>query len=547
MTQRLVLSGLPVALSRVLVVGESPCRSLGDSTSATYLVWEQVRAALSAAQLTASMRGIASTKLMYERLRDPVTDSVREQEISIRATSMTEPWQSMTADSLRKVGYVVTERDGWMIYHAPDIDVLLSDLFLEDHCFRLAPSSDPERIGIAFEPIQARRRTPEIRGTLWVDRRSSELRRMEFRYANIARERAQYAGGTSEFVRMANGAWVISQWEIRMPLLERRRTGPRLGRHGPPTLQIHTAGVKINGGQLLSVRQGDDTLWSRPPMVLAGSVSDSASQPVAAARISLSGTSHAAVSDAAGRFTIADVITGAYTVEVRTPSLDSIGVVHESRLGFTDAAAAFPIVVPSARQIAATLCSNSPAMRAPGATRGVIAGRVSGSGAPSSVRNTQVVAEWAEGPAGADSSADDATRRQRIETRSDARGMFRLCGVPIGVDLILRAAGDGGSSAPARTIILAGQSYTYVSLMLDSAASYGADPAGAALEESARNAMVDREGEALVRRPSEGPNQGLFSTNTEPLKEWARIRVSPFPSRISVLRDVRGLPPLIVD
>jgi hypothetical protein len=126
--------------------------------------------------------------------------------------------------------------------------------------------------------------------------------------------------------------------------------------------------------------------------------------------------------------------------------------------------------------------------------------------------------------------------------------MFRLCGVPIGVELILRAAGDAGSSAPARTIIPAGRSYAYVSLTLDSTASHGADPSGFMLGESARKAMVEMEADTLAERVSgKDPGQGLFRRNTEPLKEWARIRVAPFPNRISALRDVRGVPPPIVD
>ena len=474
--QRLALTGLPVTLTAIPIVSQSPCRALGNAGSTTYLVWEQVRAALSAAQVTAGMQELASTKLMYERLIDPQTDSLEEQKLRTQTSSMAEPWRSVTADSLHRAGYLGSERGGFIIYHAPNLDVLLSNVFIEDHCFRLAPSPNPERIGIAFEPIPGRRRIPEIRGTLWVDRRSSELRQMEFGYTNIPRERERYAAATSEFARMANGAWVISQWEVRMPLLERSATGPRVGRNGPRTLETYVGSIKIDGGQLLLVQRGDDTLWSRPQLVLTGSVTDSASRPVTNARVRVTGLPHSAFSDTTGRFALANVSPGTYTVQVRTASLDSMGVIYESRRDFMDDAVWLPLVIPSASQVAAQRCSSDPTLWATRETRGIIAGRVVMSGRRSGLRNAQVVAEWVEVPSGADVSSGSEGNTRALEARTDARGFFRICGVPVGVDLVVRAAGDGASSAPVRTMLKAGESYGYVSLTLDSGAGRGSGP-----------------------------------------------------------------------
>ena len=47
---------------------------------------------------------------------------------------------------------------------------------------------------------------------------------------------------------------------------------------------------------------------------------------------------------------------GQYTVEVRTPSLDSVVAVHQSALTVLDADARVELRVPSAAQVAATLC-----------------------------------------------------------------------------------------------------------------------------------------------------------------------------------------------
>lgn len=494
-SQRLVLTGLPVRLNTVAVVGTNPCRSLGDSTAGTYLVWEQVRGALAGLQLTANGQGEAATTLLYERIIEPA-GRIREQTSSIRAESMRQPWRSLSSDSLSRAGYVIAHEDGSMTYQAPGLDVLLSDLFLVDHCFRIAPTSDAGRVGIAFEPTPARRRIAEIQGTLWVDRKSSELRSMEFRYANIVRERAERAGGDMEFVRRTNGAWVISHWEIRMPLLERRAGRATSGVPGAlPVSEVRVTGIKISGGELLMVRRGSDTLWARAPLVLAGSVADSVSgRPVEGARVTLIGTSLTGVTNAAGGFTVADVLPGAYEVEVRTPSLDSIGAVHRSRVGFTDPAVSFQIRTPAARQRAGTICAGSGTAPAPASDRrGLIAGALNTRGDTLALRNAKIVAEWREPSSDARVATAGAKRTRWVEARTDARGLFRICDAPVNTALVLQAETENRSSAPVRASVPGDQRFTHVSLTLDESTDRGAIFTGIVLDDSARGPIADVE------------------------------------------------------
>jgi len=42
----------------------------------------------------------------------------------------------------------------------------------------------PNAVGLGFEPVKGRR-VPEIKGTLWVDRGSSELRVLDYEYVNV--------------------------------------------------------------------------------------------------------------------------------------------------------------------------------------------------------------------------------------------------------------------------------------------------------------------------------------------------------------------------
>src|SRR6185437_14284129 len=82
--------------------------------------------------------------------------------------------------------------------------------------------ADARTIGVAFTPAPTRRNIPEIAGTLWIDRASAELRSLEYHYVDLPdmpREALERVGGDIEFARMRGGGWVISAWDIRMPLL----------------------------------------------------------------------------------------------------------------------------------------------------------------------------------------------------------------------------------------------------------------------------------------------------------------------------------------
>ena len=64
------------------------------------------------------------------------------------------PFVTPLADVLHEEGYVVPDTlapPAW-IYYAPDAEVLLSDAFLENHCFQVLPPEE-ERVGLAFRPL----------------------------------------------------------------------------------------------------------------------------------------------------------------------------------------------------------------------------------------------------------------------------------------------------------------------------------------------------------------------------------------------------------
>jgi hypothetical protein len=461
-TQRLVLTGVQISLDTVRVASAGVCRRLvGDTAVATFSVWEQARTALAATEASTSAGTISATTVTYERTLDPSGKRVVQQHTAVHTALVAQPWHSPPPDSLRRVGYVIVGRDS-ATFRAPGLDMLLSSAFIEDHCFHLVTSRDSSRIGIAFEPTSARSRVSEIRGTLWLDRVSSELRSLDFRFVNVvAKVNAGNAGGEMEFVRMANGVWAISRWSLRLSTLERRMVRPGLGGSRGPDGVI--ASLYVKGGELALALLGADTLWSRAPLVLRGTVVDSASDAaIPNARLTLEETGLSARTDNAGRFAISGVLPGDYLLAVQTPSLDSVSAVHEFVLAFTDSQLPLHVRVPNAPQFAAALCGTGRARAPEDELRGVVFGTIGIAGDSVPPANARVIAEWTD-------SAGQPLRG--VATQTDARGQFRLCGVPVSTAVVLRAEVDAASAKPTDVRMMPQARFARVDLLLDRVAA----------------------------------------------------------------------------
>ena len=144
---------------------------------------------------------------------------VLEEERTYDRRFTSRPFVAADPEQLAERGFVETPTFGTWRYYAPDADVLLSDAFLDTHCFRLQRTerNDEQLIGLAFEPIPGRR-VPEVKGVLWLDQSTARLRSIEFGYVNLHSEvRGQYGGGKVILAELPNGTWIVREWEIRMP------------------------------------------------------------------------------------------------------------------------------------------------------------------------------------------------------------------------------------------------------------------------------------------------------------------------------------------
>lgn len=241
------------------------------------------------------------------------------------------------------------------------------------------------------------------------------------------------------FARLPTGAWMISRWDIRMPVQEAFVSGGFAGATRVSDLRL--AEIKLTGGDLVLVRRGRDTLFTGTALTLTGQVKDSLSgKGVAGARVALADTRHETRTDVDGRFRVPDVLPGNYVIAVHTSALDSIGTAVQVPFTVLDARTPAAIQLPAAEQVALLVCGN----RRVGLLTGTA--RLRGdSAAPGAMR---VSVEWPE--------AGSAGQVRALEARADSAGRFRVCGVPLETMLTIRVTGDSVIAEPVTRLLASG-------------------------------------------------------------------------------------------
>jgi hypothetical protein len=415
------------------------CRALPRAGEPAAAVWAEVRKALGVAAWTERQRAFSFRLVQHERELDPASLAVRREATRYLAGVAANPYQTRTPRELAERGYVEARGDT-SVYFAPDAGVLLSDEFLDAHCFWLEAGGREEQglVGLAFEPTRTARRTG-IRGVLWVDRRSGELRHLDFRYPSLELGGpTEELGGRVEFEPLPGGAWVVRRWHIRMPRVAQHVTRFR----GTTSFQNVVQSIREEGGEILEVRTPRGELVRAAGRArLAGVLHDGAgSGPLAGAAVRLAGTSWATRTDGEGSFRMDELPEGRYRVEVDHPRLDSLAVslpAWEMELK-RDAEARLELATPSRREILAALC---PGGITPG--WGVLLGTVRGTAG--AVQGTVVTVDWSRwevsdgeyrGMGWASSSPTVVQQHRKLATSTlDDRDRYRVCGVPADVPL----------------------------------------------------------------------------------------------------------------
>jgi len=442
-----------ISLEGIETQGTRRCEVRPREGLAVNTAWEEARTALAAAAWTQE-RGLYRYEMVdVVRRLDRDGRRVLSEERQYRQGYRKAPYVSRAADSLAATGFARISSEG-AVYWAPDANVLLSDSFLNTHCFALKRGEDEaeDLLGLTFEPVPGRR-VSDIEGTLWLERESAELRRLDFRYRNLNLPDALLRGspgGRVEFEALPNGTWIVSAWSIRMPQ-GGSAANPLTGR-----IDARLEGITVQGGEVVSVRGNEGVvLESDLGGRIVGTVFDSLQVGLPGARVFIEGTEGASaevITDEEGRFQISRLEPGVYDVNFTYAYFEPFGYRPEPfRVEVEDAEtpAQVNFAAPTQRQVVARLCRSQEQERSPAAGgalvfSGILAGRVTddaGNAVPDA--DVRVVARaYAVRTSGAESGSDSPVReamlreeRTGVVVKTNAAGYYLACWVPVDTTL----------------------------------------------------------------------------------------------------------------
>ena len=428
-----------ITLGAVHVVGAQSCSDQTPSPSAgAAQAWTEVRTALEASALTRDQRLVTTAALRFQRdLR--IDGTVNYTDTTQRGRSGERPFFAPAPAVLERDGYFRHHDDGSEDFYAPDEAVLLSPGFARLHCVSEYPEvrhgSDGTEIALAFVP-RDRATRPDIRGLIWIDSATSELRRVEFEYMRISlRAPADSIGGTVEFRHLASGAWIVSTWSLRMPrfrMVDRRNN-------------YYVLDGYIQVGGSASVTRDVATPGPNVPRRIVGSVFDSlANGPLAGAHVHLADLGRDAVADSLGAFRFDSVGAGVHTLWADHPRLDALGLFSlGTSVDLTpQVVTSVTLAVPQFATIWRRVCSSAAPANPDDA---ILFGRVTTGTASIASYGTAIAASWV--PAPATPSALPAQRRA-LRAQVDSSGNYSVCGVPAGSLLTLSIEDGERTSIP---------------------------------------------------------------------------------------------------
>lgn len=412
---------IPTLLEPVRVL-DSPNCPRRDDRAAAFALWDQARSALLAAVVARETEKAVIKRLHFDRQLTSDGFTPLSQVVHVDSSAGARPFvATRQAAEFIERGFV-DDSANVAVFNGPDADVMLDDAFPRGYCFRLADADRdrPHQIGLAFEAASHKRGRVDVEGAVWIDSTSRSLVEIVFRYVGIDQRFDKFEpGGRVSFQTMADGAPIIDRWLIRpigVPATSRN-------------VHVSPNDLHESGGEVARARWEDGKTWVAPLGTLTGIVTQDR-RPAGDRVVTLAGTDYAAVSDSAGRFTIPDLIPGPYSVAVADTLLAPLDIVLKTQVSFVaarDSTISVVFEAPTAEDYAAQMCSRTP----PAAGRAVIVGRaLSSDGSP--VASAQVEAAL----------ISEAGIVQVSKEKTDARGLFHICNVPVGAKLQVRIEHD---------------------------------------------------------------------------------------------------------
>lgn len=411
----LAVPGVRITLPRVAVTETArDCEDGMGRVSGTDL-WQSIGAALAASQVTSNDTSVHTSIETFERDLDQF-GHVRSESHRPLGVTGARPFDTPEPEVLSRDGYVVVHGAA-VDYYAPDARVLLSPEFANDHCFGIVAGSGSRAglIGASFAPVRGRR-TADVRGTLWVDTATAELRVLEYQYVNTGRglSRIDSLGGRLSFERLPSGDWIVDHWEIRMATF----------RNGAWN------GYRVVGSD---ARLAKLAVRAATASSIVGIVYDSVhAMPLAGARIGLLGKSNETLTDSSGNFRLDSVAPGPAIVTAQHALLDSLGLQGIARAVQVDSGAEVNVALatPSYATLWHRACGRGWAPPTT-ADSGFVYGTVTDALTGARMAGASVAVAWIDPHWNPSDTAH--ARAWRIAAKTDSIGTYAVCGLPTDV------------------------------------------------------------------------------------------------------------------
>lgn len=411
MTVDLALPVAAIELEAISAEGVRRCVARPQMALQAAKLWDEARKALNVTSWSEKENRIQLDTRTYSRLLDQYTLAITGEQIR-PAINMTRAYAAIPVDTLTRYGFVRPMGGDTIAYYGPDADVLLSESFLDTHCFHVEKGTGATQgmAGLSFEPVPGRK-LKDIKGTFWIDAKTSELRYIEYTYTGLDAGRST-GGGRTNFRRLPTGMWIVDHWYIRMPLIAKRQYGDQL-----------LVGYAENGGEIVDVHE-PSSKYELAKTRIVGTVYDSTRHtPLRDAIVYLSGTTYRTTTDQSGHFEIADVLEGSYQLAFSYASFDSLPALPSPRtIDARGAVTHADLAIPATQTLIGQVCPGSNAT-------GVITGYVwTAHEGPNP--NATVTISWGtvQQPAG-------------VRVTTDLAGRYVVCGVPLNKTVRLQASG----------------------------------------------------------------------------------------------------------
>jgi hypothetical protein len=442
------MEALTSTLPEVTVATTMFCMTNPEEAGRIAQLWAEVLTALSSTSISTRDSLYEVQIDRYVRDMDPRTMRVLRESRESHRGRVSVPFSSVDPESLSIWGYW-RERGDTVTFFGVDLDVLQSDPFRRDHCLGLARVREdrPGQVGLTFEPAPERR-LPDIRGTIWLDASSFQLTRLEYQYTRLPRlQYVERSGGELEFRRLPSGAWIVSDWKIRMPQVTRyvqRSSGRSLGMAPSQTLTPPTIHRIVETGGAVTV---EGAMIMHRSAAIEGVVLDSLGQPLRVGLVTLAGSDFGAQVDSAGHFRLTSLPAGAYDVYL----VDSM----TNRLGVPAAVTAVNLRPQTIERIilrvdrAASLMSRMCGGKTVADGRFALRVTVVDSATDTAQRDTPLRVSWTEY---SESDGIPSVVIQRLQSVTGSDGSAVFCGLPVAAPLDVERVINDETGQPILTL-----------------------------------------------------------------------------------------------